>query len=315
MLIRYVVPTNIPAPGRTVSQLVQRALNIQRKAAEDLIHSGAVACRGRFITQAHIQMKPGDEIEIEFAPQPLRSGNAKASSKDRFEILYDDSELIVVNKPAGLLTVPTPHREKNTLQSQIRRWLDRQQPGASAICVHRLDRGVSGVLVFAKEVTVADKIRSQFASRKPERKYIAIVQGSIQTNNGTFRSYLATDKDLNRYSVSDSSQGELAITHFEVTERFGDATFVRVQLETGRRNQIRVHFAESSHPIIGDPRYRPSQAEHPFWPYKRLALHAESLSFMHPTSGKEIRITSSWPQEFRDFKRQSQKKAGFKRSE
>ncbi len=162
--------------------------------------------------------------------------------------------------------------------------------------------------MFAKSYAVADKLREQFAARKPERKYTAIVRGEISNDQGTFRSYLATDESLNRYSVTDPAAGELAITHYRLKERWHDASLLQMQLETGRRNQIRVHLAEAGHPIIGDPRYRAELAEHPLWPLKRIALHAETLGLTHPETGEALQFSAPWPQEFRDFRRRVKKK-------
>lgn len=280
------------------------ALKVKRAIAEKLIHEGVVTCRGRTISQTHLQLQIGDELEIDYAPQPQATPKRNAKKRqERFEVVHDDEHLIVVNKPAGLLTVPTPKREANTLQSQVRKWLERQQPQAQAICVHRLDRGVSGLLVFAKSHEMADLIRSQFAARKPQRRYSAILQGEMNSQEGTIRSYLATDEALNRYSVQDPDSGELAITHYRVKEAWKGATLVEVRLETGRRNQIRVHMAEAGHPIIGDPRYRPQEAEHPAWPYKRLALHAETLGIEHPATQEMLVFKAPWPQEFHHMRR------------
>ena len=178
--------------------------------------------------------------------------------------------------------------------------------------MHRLDRDVSGVLVMAKSLAVAEKLRNQFAQRKPDRQYIAIVAGNMKNDSGTVRNYLATDANLNRYAVADPSQGELAITHYTVRQRWQDTTLVEVRLETGRRNQIRIHLADLGHPILGDPRYRRDLATHRAWPYRRIALHAESLGFVHPTTGLPLRFVAQWPQEFRDCQRgvSSQRKGG-----
>ncbi len=308
LIIHATVASNLPLPARTALSLVQATLKVHRSVAEKLIHEGAVRCRGRTVTQTFLKFKVGDEVEIDYAPQPAKVSKAKATIVGRFEVVHDDEAIIVVNKPAGLLTVPTPKREPNTLQSQIRKWLDRNQSGTMATCVHRLDRGVSGLLVFAKSYEVADKLREQFAARKPQRKYTAIVRGDMAADQGTFSTYLATDDALNRYSVSDPSAGELAITHFQVKERWQDTCLLQMQLETGRRNQIRVHLAEAGHPIIGDPRYRPELAEHPQWPLKRIALHAETLGLTHPLTDEPMLFSAPWPQEFRDFRRRVNRK-------
>jgi 23S rRNA pseudouridine1911/1915/1917 synthase len=279
------------------------ALKVKRKDAERLIHEGGVICRGKPLMQTHMRLEVGDMLEMDYAPQPVRQLKSLGRSMDRFQIVYDDDWLMVVNKPAGLLTVPTPKRETNTLQSQIRKWLSRQQPGAQAVCVHRLDRLVSGLLVFAKNFETADLIRSQFEERKPERLYTAIVTGQPAQSQGTIRSYLSTDDDLNRRSSNNPEQGELAITHYRVKEVWQDVSLLEIQLETGRRNQIRVHLADLGHPVLGDPRYHRLEAEHPMWPYERIALHAETLAIKHPVKDELMRFIAPWPQEFRDLRK------------
>lgn len=303
MIVRFKVPENLPFPARTVLGAVQMALKIKRRAAEVVIHEGGVTCRGKPLIQTHLRLEVGDTLDIDYAPQPVRQPKSRGSSQDRFEIVFDDDTLIVVNKPAGLLTVPTPKREPNTLQSQIRKWLERQQPGAQAVCVHRLDKLVSGLLVFAKSFEAADLIRSQFEARKPQRLYSAIVAGVPKESKGTIRSYLSTDKDLTRRSSDDPSQGELAITHYRVKEAWDGVALLEIKLETGRRNQIRVHMAEIGHPVLGDPRYHRLSAEHPLWPYERIALHAETLAIIHPITQDDLRFIAPWPQEFRDLRK------------
>lgn len=314
MIIRYRVDERLPLPARTAINVVQAAAKTNRRSAEQLIHDGAVICRGRLITQTHHRLQVGDEVEIEYAPQPTKQISKKSKgSRQRFEVVHDDADIIVVNKPAGLLTVPSPHREKNTLLSQIDKWLqssrrDRVPDAYSLVCVHRLDRGVSGLLVFAKSEEIATRLRDQFSNRKPARTYAAIVTGTLQEEKGTFTSYLTTDpQSLTRYSVENPEEGEIAITHYCVKERWNEATLVEVRLETGRRNQIRVQFAEFGHPIIGDPRYKPEAAEHHLWPHKRLALHAERLGFQHPLSQQTMNFIAPWPQEFRDLRRKLHK--------
>lgn len=299
----FVIDARVPPPARNVLSLVQSHLKIQRSAALALLHEGLVTVNGRPAFQPHQRVAPGDLLEIEYTPQPAAAPSKHRAKREPFEIAYDDDHLMLVVKPAGLLTVPTPKREGNTLISNINRYLARQQPGVEAYCVHRLDRGVSGLLVFAKSLDVARALRSQFQARKPQRKYTAIVAGRVEPASGTMQSYLKTDQALNRYSTDDTEAGELAITHYEVREQFADAAIVSVQLETGRRNQIRVHFAEAGHPIIGDPRYRAREAQHRHWPYSRLALHAESLGLIHPLTGQPLHYVAPWPQEFRDFRR------------
>jgi 23S rRNA pseudouridine1911/1915/1917 synthase len=301
----FVVPDSIPAPARNLLDLLRSFLKLPRPQCLKIIQDGGVKVNGRSRLKAHQTCEPGDRIHVEWLPQPvpLRSHGKRQASDANFSVVYEDEDVMVVNKPPNLLTVPTPHREPRTLLSLVNSHLNRLGKDERAYCVHRLDRGVSGLLVFAKSIETAELIRGQFAERKPERQYVAIVAGTWTKDQGTIRSYLATDDDLNRFSTHEADQGELAITHYWVREQWDDASLLEVRLETGRRNQIRVHMAEANHPILGDPRYRSQQATHRAWPYHRLALHAESLGFEHPKTGRPLFFRSSWPQEFRNFQR------------
>jgi 23S rRNA pseudouridine1911/1915/1917 synthase len=150
---------------------------------------------------------------------------------------------------------------------------------------------------------VASALKDQFEARKPDREYVAIAAGKIADSQGTIRSHLTTNEDLDQYSTDTPGEGKLAVTHFKVERRLRGATWLRVRLETGRRNQIRVHLAEAGHPILGDVRYEVDLARHPAWKWSRLALHAQSLGFTHPVTGKDIRVTSQIPSCFEDFAR------------
>ena len=184
---------------------------------------------------------------------------------------------------------------------RVNEYVRRSKRGQGAFPVHRLDRGVSGLLVFGKTKAIAALIRDQFAARKPERKYIALVAGHLAQQEGEFRGLLATDKALNRYSTDDEEIGQFAATHYRVMERLGDTSLVEVWLETGRRNQIRVHFSEAGHPVLGDPRYQPEAARHPGWPYERIALHAQTLGLTHPITGEVLRFEAQLPGEMVGF--------------
>jgi 23S rRNA pseudouridine1911/1915/1917 synthase len=162
---------------------------------------------------------------------------------------------------------------------------------------------------------MADLIQQQFSQRKPERQYDALVVGHVVQQEGEFRSYLATGKNLTRFSTDDEDDGELAITLYQVVKNYPRTsasppiTHVAVRLETGRRNQIRVHFAEAGYTVLGDARYRPHLWKDIPWPHKRLALHASTLAFVHPTSCEMMRFSSPLPAEFTSFLRYIQNPA------
>ena len=356
------VPDSIPFPARQLPGVLQNLLGMPASQSHWLIENGCVRINERLCRKLHQRVEPGDQIEVDWIPMPVvvRTEARSASRQGPVEFLHDDPHLCVVVKPPNLLTVPTMYREGQTLVSKVERRLRDKDDQAKIFCVHRLDRDVSGVLVLAKTLQVAELLREQFAARKPDRQYIAIVAGVPQKGSGTIRSYLATDANLNRYSVkgpvkenSPESRdgvggrdrsggheksggreksgrdraggrekagsreggeytGELAITHYKLRHDWGETALVEVRLETGRRNQIRVHLAEMGHPILGDPRYRPDLATHRAWPYRRIALHAESLGFTHPITGEQVRFLAPWPQEFRDFQRAVSKPGGAK---
>jgi len=230
-----------------------------------------------------------------------RRGERRPSSRAsrRFDIVFEDDVLIVVEKSAMVLTVPTPRGETNTLADLVERYLHR--PGArrrKIEVVQRLDRETSGLIVFGKDRRTGDALRAQFRDRKPLRVYFALVAGVIEEDGGTYDSRLETNRALTRYSTDDDERGQRAVTHYRVEGRGADVTLVRVRLETGRRNQIRVQFAEALHPVLGDRRYRADLALHRLWPHQRLALHAAVLGFDHPVTGQEMRFEAPLPREF-----------------
>jgi 23S rRNA pseudouridine1911/1915/1917 synthase len=263
-----------------------------------------VTLNGHLATQPEERLKEGDHIELKYDPKQRYHERNKPRRNLGFEIVFEDKHLIVALKPAELLTVPTRRQEQSTLVSRVEAYVKHVGGGRGAFTVHRLDRGVSGLLVFGKTQEVMRQLKDQFAASKPEREYVAIVAGRLSPQQGTFQSLLATDKDLNRFSTDDEEIGQLAITHFRVVAHLDGATLVQVRLETGRRNQIRVHFAEAGHPVLGDERYRPELAVHPRWPHRRLALHARLLGFEHPVTGQPLRFESPLPSELDQFLRQ-----------
>ena len=251
--------------------------------------------------------------------------------EQRFHVVFEDRWLIVVDKSARLLTVPTDRREDDTLVDLLDRYLSRSSGGkrrgaprrdrerysrdsrplrARAVeVVHRLDRDTSGLIIFAKDPDTADALRAQFRDHSADRIYLALVSGLVEKDEGTFDTYMATNSGLHRYSTTKRGAGERAITHYRVRMRGTDMTAVDVKLETGRRNQIRVHFAEAGHPVLGDRRYGKAGEAHPHWPPSRLALHAWVLALDHPVTGERIRWESQLPTLFRSFMTRQEQRA------
>jgi 23S rRNA pseudouridine1911/1915/1917 synthase len=279
-------------------RVVQELTELSRADVRGLFDHQCVRINGKVTSRAGDPVKAGDVVEVRYDMHRRYHERLQPRSRS-FKLVYEDEHLLVVEKAAGVLSVPTTKHEQNTLVHELARYVSKGPRIRRRISiVHRLDRETSGLLVFGKSHTVAERLKMQFSQRKPEREYIAIVYGRLEQDEGTIKSHLATARDLDQYSTPDPEKGKLAITHYTVQKRLKNATVVKVQLETGRRNQIRVHFAEQGHPILGDSRYRPDLALQPEWDKKRLALHATVLGFRHPVTNKPLRFVSQLPSAF-----------------
>jgi 23S rRNA pseudouridine1911/1915/1917 synthase len=284
-----------------VDRVVQALTCLSHRKMAGLFDHGCVTVNGQPCDHAGLRVKPGDRVDVAYDPNQGYREKKKPWADRAFSIVYEDADVIVVNKSANVLTVATDAGEFTTLESRVSNYLKQTGRQREAFVAHRLDRGVSGLLVFAKSPAILKSLQDQFKQRKPERRYIAIVAGNMKPAIGTFRSYLKTTDNLDQRSTPDDEQGQLAITHYRVQRQLPDATVVEVRLETGRRNQIRVHFADHGHPVLGDPRYRRKQAMHDRWRQKRIALHAVSLGFDHPATGKPMRFESELPKSMQRF--------------
>ncbi|MSP92985.1 MAG: RluA family pseudouridine synthase [Myxococcales bacterium] len=287
-----------------VDLAVQQLTQVPRTVLRGLFSNGCITLNSLPCTEPAARGSPGDRIDVRWDPATRYRDHPKPRVDTQFRVAFEDKHLIVVEKVAGILTVPTDRRETDTLVHRVARHLSRgPRITQRAWIVHRLDRDTSGLLVFGKSEEVAARIKDQFEARKPARQYAALVAGRVQEGAGTFRSWLHTDEALDQVSRAEPGAGKLAITHYRVAERLRGATFVRVTLETGRRNQIRVHFGDAGHPVLGDVRYHSEQARHALWTAPRLALHAQTLGFVHPVTGQPVAVTSELPETFDRFLR------------
>jgi tRNA pseudouridine32 synthase/23S rRNA pseudouridine746 synthase/23S rRNA pseudouridine1911/1915/1917 synthase len=208
-------------------------------------------------------------------------------------ILYEDSDIIVVDKPAGLLTVGTASNKTKTVQYILTDYVRKGSLKSRnrVFVVHRLDQWTSGVLVFAKSEEV--KLRLQGQWKETQKKYLAVVHGRLNQKEGIITSYLAENKAFVVYSTTDPTKGKLAHTAYKVLKEAGQFSLLEINLLTGRKNQIRVHLADEGHPIVGDRKYGKGEDG-----CKRLALHSKSISFKHPASGRQMTFESKVPAYF-----------------
>lgn len=264
-----------------------------RTTLRQMLQTGRVRVNGEVEKNAKRDLDADDTIDVaeKAVHRNLPPGLA---------ILHEDSDVIVVLKAHGILTVPTERERDTTVQAYLNAYLNAylgQNKGRERIqVVHRLDRETSGVLVFAKNAFAREQLKEQFAAHTTERIYVALVEGQMDPEEGTYRSYLREMRDLKMVSVDVHPDAKYAVTHYRTVETNGRYSMLEVQLETGRKNQIRAHLSEAGHPIVGDRMYG-SEVN----PIGRLGLHAKLLGFDHPVSRKHMVFTAPVPKAFKEL--------------
>ena len=209
------------------------------------------------------------------------------------EIIYEDRDIIVVNKMAGLLSIGTGRDGGRTAHASLLDYVKKgnHKSREQIFIVHRLDRDTSGALVFARSVEVKSKLQQNWSD--VEKVYVAVVEGHPDPTEGTISSYLVENEALRVYSTKDPEAGKLSHTQYKVVKTVGSRALLEISLLTGRKNQIRVHLADSGWPIVGDPKYGSKIQKD-----KRLALHSHQLSFDHPYTGERVNFTVPIPESF-----------------
>jgi 23S rRNA pseudouridine1911/1915/1917 synthase len=295
--------------------ILRERFNWSWSRARSLVQQGKVFVNGQVVTEVSHSLDAGDVVELRpSAPRPSRDGQLPLSRDD---VVHLDADVIVVRKPSGISTVPFSEGDRGTLFQLLRQELARRSQNRSwrrgalppLFVAHRLDRGTSGLLVFARNHRALVRLKDQFRHHTVDRHYLAIAHGHPRA--GTIRSHLVTDRGDGRRGSSEKAlprrrgpkkQGKLAITHVEVvTEVERPAlALVRCRLETGRTNQIRIHLSEAGHPLVGETLYVRGY-EGKVLPAPRLMLHAAELGFVHPRTGEKLHFSQCPPPEMSDF--------------
>jgi tRNA pseudouridine32 synthase/23S rRNA pseudouridine746 synthase/23S rRNA pseudouridine1911/1915/1917 synthase len=273
----------IPSPMSAIEACRKMYPESSRRTLQNWIKAG------RFTVGEKALKKENDPLE---EGQTLVSKETFAAPKiPGVKILYEDRYLVAIDKPVGLLSVPLDdgsETERHALG------LLKKHLGTDGIfAVHRIDREVSGVLLFARGKESEERLKKLFEKHDLRRQYFAIVEGRLKEQNGTWKCHLT---ELPSYDVIESEEGKESITHFEVIRRSAKYTYLRLVLETGRKHQIRVHCQRAGHPILGDERY--GSLENPI---RRLCLHAALLEFVHPFTRKKLSITTPMPAPFKSL--------------
>ncbi len=251
---------------------------------------GHFAVNGVVTTAFDAPVPPGGVVELNFI-RPF-----VVFSHPRLKIVFEDDDIIVVDKGYGLLSVGTDSSKKckvETAYSILRDYVKSIHPSNKIFIVHRLDRDTSGLMVFAKKIEAKEELQHNWNNMVLERKYVALLDGELDKESGEIRSHLAETSEHEVYSTDDAAEGKLAVTRYKVRRRGKGHTLAEFSLDTGRKNQIRVHARDLGFPITGDKRYGNGSG-----PLHRLALHAETLRFAHPVTRQDMNFTSPVPSQF-----------------
>lgn len=283
--------------GRTAQRVLHDRLGIANAEAKGLIAAGCVRRNGRVVARPDERVAPGDRLEIRAEAGRRYASAAKAPrGGDGWTIVHEDDDLVVADKDAGVLTVPTAAPTGDSLEEMLLAAYRKRGHRKPALhVVHRIDRFTSGLVVFARHHMAAQQLKRQFLERTPDRIYLAVAEGKVAAERGRLVHRLAEHpKSLKVHVVAPGAEGREAALRYRVVERLPHATVLEVTLETGRRNQIRVQLAAEGHPVVGDLAYgRPSPL------IGRVALHAHRLAFDTPRGRRRLRFESPIPADIR----------------
>ncbi len=260
--------------------LTQLAPDSSRQSLRSWLKQGRITVDGKVVKLANTPILPGQKIALEQKFTVL---------EENIRILYEDRDLVAIEKPNHLLSVATAFEKEKTAHDILKSHF---HPRIVNI-VHRLDQDTSGVMLYALSQEGYEGLKNLFEGHDIERCYYAVVEGRLTPPDGTWESYLYEDSQYMVHSTTDPRKGRIAITHFKTMRNSASYSLIQCKLETGRKNQIRVHARDHGHPVVGDTKYGSTKN-----PIKRLCLHAESIAFIHPISGKRMHFSAPYPELF-----------------
>lgn len=294
---------NLPINEETAGLRVDKAISelcpeMTRSAIQKLLESGNIRCNGKEVAKNY-KVRAGDEISVEI-PEPVSD---EALPEDiPLDIVYEDEDLLVVNKPKGMVVHPAAGNLTGTLVNALLAHCGDSLSGINGVVrpgiVHRIDKDTSGLLIVAKNDMAHQSLAAQIKEHSFTRVYEAIVYGNFKEDEGVVNAPIGRDaRDRKKMTVTEKNSRN-AVTHFRVLTRYGEFTHLRLQLETGRTHQIRVHMAHLGHPVAGDPVYGPSKV---IKALEGQCLHARVIGFVHPRTGEYLEFSSDLPKYFTAF--------------
>lgn len=283
----------VAEPNELMKFLIEKLPGKSRNNIKSLLANDQIYVNDDHIRQFNHPLNPGDKVEVKLTAS--REIKVNKTSKG-IKVLFEDDAIIAIEKDSGMLSISTDKEREKTAYSMLKDYLKKKDPMGKVFIVHRLDRETSGVMIFAKSEEVQQMLQTNWNEYVVERKYVALVQGSVKNDEGVIRSYLKENSAFVTYSMnSDRDGGKLAITNYKVLKRGKGLSMLEFDIETGRKNQIRVHMKDLGHPIVGDKKYGSTKN-----PINRLGLHANTIKFKHPITGKMMNFISPVPQIFID---------------
>lgn len=268
--------------------LIATLTDFKRNDIKKWLKFGQVKINGDISTAFDAEVGPGALVEVNL------TRSFPVFKNSRIELVYEDDDIIVINKGYGLLSVSTlSHKQEENAYDIVRNYVKSVNPKNKLFIVHRLDRDTSGLMMFAKTEESQEVLRHNWNNMILERLYVAVLEGYLEKDKGYVKSRLAENSQFVVYTTDNPEEGKLAVTHYEVLGRGNGFTLAQFSLDTGRKNQIRVHASELGHPIAGDKKYGATKS-----PLHRLALHARTLRFAHPITRKDMSFETPIPQKF-----------------
>lgn len=280
--------TNDREAAEPLMEFISRRRECKRTDLKRWLKYGHVMVNGVVEHSFNAEVKPGDVVDLNLS-RPF-----VVFKHPRMSIVYEDPDIIVVNKGYGLLSVGTQsHRKEENAYDLLKEYVKKIDPRNKVYVVHRLDRDTSGLMMFTKTEEAQQVLRHNWNNMVIDRLYVALLEGIMEEDSGVVRSRLMENSEFVVYSTPERNEGKLAVTRYKVLLRGNGCTLAEFSLDTGRKNQIRVHCKDLGHPIVGDRKYGAEKS-----PINRLALHARSLRFAHPITRQDMRFELPIPSRF-----------------
>lgn len=284
----------VKQPAELMQFLMSTISGISRTKAKELLSQRMVYVNKEIVTQYNYKLQPGQLVQV------AKNRHKHDLVSKWVRLIYEDAFIIVVEKKEGILTNALPGDKRENVKAILDEYVKRTNRAFSVNTVHRLDKGTSGILVFAKRRDIQKIFTDNWKEIVSDRRYIAVVQGEMEQDSGTVRSWLTDNKMYVTYSSVVDNGGKYAITNYKTLKRKNGYSLVELKLDTGRKNQIRVHMQDLKHPIAGDIKY----GSHPDFfgdhadPIGRVCLHAFRLAFRHPITGENLVFETPFPPSF-----------------